>query len=78
MARKHNVDEVIRSLSSKNDCKVSPFQKVVEVLKNKVHNHEGELVDNPRSKNDLGNGSQGKIDFLKNHCGYSVIYVGSF
>ena len=35
------------------------------------------LTGNGR-KNDLGNGSWGKIDFLVNHCGYTLIRTSKF
>ena len=71
MKKMHNVDEVIRSLSKKRDCKVFPsgninsVNKVVEILY-------------PAENNDLGNGSWGKIDFLVNHNGYSKRFVSKF
>lgn len=66
MARKHTMDEVIRSLSKKKDVKVDPNLKVVEIL------------NTPFKSNDLGNGSWGKIDFLVNHLGFQKVYVEEF
>lgn len=64
-ARKlHNEDEVIRSLSSKNDIRIS--KKIIEIL------------IGPKRKGDLGNKSWGKIDFLTNYCGYSIVKVKTF
>lgn len=60
MTRKHDVDEVIRSLSKKNEVKINPYEKIVKVLSNQT---------------ELGNGSWGKIDFLTNHCGYMLVKV---
>lgn len=59
---KKNYDEasVIRSLSRKNSCSINyGMQRVIEVEKD----------------GDLGNGSWGKIDYLVNYCGYSVVRV---
>lgn len=84
MARKHySMDEVIRQLSKKNDVKINkvfgkPWNGEIEVLKNKVRNSKFELVDNPKKKYDLGNGSWGKIDFLVNHCNFILSYVNAF
>lgn len=66
MARKnYQIDEVLRSLSKKNDCRIMT-DRTVRIL-----------TGNGR-KNDLGNGSWGKIDFLTNHCGFTLIYMGSW
>ena len=63
MTRKHNVDEVIRSLGRKKEVRVNPYAKTVEVLSKQT---------------ELGNGSWGKIDFLTNHCGYRLLTVSKF
>lgn len=73
MARKHYVDEVIRSLSQKRDCKIISNKYgggTIYILNGKSHKY-------PKS-NDLGNGSWGKIDFLCNHKGFIFIYVSEF
>lgn len=57
MVRKHQVEEVLKSLSKKQGVKVSEFNKTVTISKN---------------YSDLGNGSWGKIDFLVNHKGYRM------
>lgn len=61
---KHNVDEVLRALSTKRDCRVTG--NFIYVL-----NGEGRFS----RSNDLGNGSWGKIDFLVNHKGYKLMWV---
>lgn len=66
MARKHTVDEVIRSLSKKKDVRVDLKLKVVE------------LLNSPFKNNDLGNGSWGRIDFLVNHAGFQKVFVEEF
>ena len=35
-------------------------------------------VPNPSKQNDLGNGSWGKIDYLRNHLNYTVIRIENF
>lgn len=65
MAKKHTVDEVIRSLSKKRDVKINPKDKTIEIL-------------DPAKNNDLGNGSWGKIDFLVNHSGYTKLFSKEF
>jgi hypothetical protein len=55
-------DEVIRSLSTKNDVRIVSAKdgnQIVRVLSNSARGR----------KNDLGNSSLGKIDYLTNHCG---------
>lgn len=61
---KYNVDEVIRILNKKYDCKVVG----VEI----------QLLQGKKAKHDLGNGSYGKIDFLVNYRDFRKIYVESF
>lgn len=63
---KYQVDEVIRILSKKNDVKLDLNNKVVQILKGK------------KAKNDLGNGSFGKIDFLCNYNSFTQLYVNEF
>lgn len=31
-------------------------------------------VSSPNYKGDVGNGTKGKLSFLKNYCGYSIIW----
>ena len=69
MARKkHKLEEVLFRLRRKRDVRVNPGNKTVMVLNNKAKNKE----------NDLGNGSWGKIDFLKNVEKYNVFFVSEF
>ena len=68
MARKHNVDEVTRSLSRKKDCKVNIAAKTIQILKSTASGHSG----------DLGNGSWGKVDFLVNYGGFTLNMVSKF
>jgi hypothetical protein len=63
MARKHSVDEVLEALKKKKDCKINSQEKIISVLQNKAHG----------KTNDLGNKSWGKIDFLVNYCGYTLL-----
>lgn len=64
MARKqYSEEEVLRALKKKNDVLVDSTKKKVFVI----------IGD--KASNDLGNGSQGKIDYLINHCGYDKIKV---
>lgn len=76
MARKHTEDEVLKSLRKKHDVRV--IGRTVQLLKNKIHNKENELVLNPAKIGDVGNGTNGKIDFLVKYCGYSVIFLKEF
>jgi hypothetical protein len=79
MARKHNEDEVLKSLNKKNDVKVSSRTKKILVLTDKVFDKtSGKMVANSKKSFDLGNGSWGRIDFLHNYHGYTLLRVGSF
>lgn len=62
--RKHTVDEVLRSLSKKKDIKIT--------------GNEIQILVGKDSKQDLGNKSWGKIDFLCNHNGYRRFNVIKF
>ena len=67
MARKnYTIDEVLRALNKKNDCLISETDKIVFILTGKS------------KKNDLGNKSWGKIDFLVNCCGFGLNRVEEF
>lgn len=65
MARKHTKDEVLHSLSRKSDVLINRNSSVIQVLK-------------PAKHNDLGNGSWGKIDYLKKEWGYQQQFVKKF
>ena len=66
----YNVDEVIKQLYKKNDCKIDSNAKTIQVLNG--------LSKKQNKKNDLGNGSWGKIDYLINHCGFLLLNVSEF
>lgn len=63
--KKHNIASAIQSLSRKNDCQVG--QTSIMVLKN----------SSPLKKHDLGNGSWGRIDYLRK-MGMRIQLVESF
>ena len=70
MARKqkHNLDEVLRALAKKNDVRIDERLKVIYVL----------TPDAKKAKNDLGNGSWGKIDYLIKVHSYDFFRVNEF
>ena len=70
MARKHKMEEVLKALAKKHDCKV--VGNVIQVLNGESLEAKYQLT------NDLGNGTWGKIDFLVNHCGFRQMYVVDF
>ena len=72
--RKHTVDEVLKSLSKKNDIRI--VGNTIQVIKSQIEK-DGQLIDNPKHKGDLGNGSWGKIDYLRSQ-GYVQFYVAEF
>lgn len=77
MARKHKMDEVLRTLGQKQDCRINNGQ--ISILTDNVFdNKTGESKPNQKKKYDLGNGSWGKIDFLVHYCGYSKVFVNNF
>ena len=82
MSRKnYKVYEVIRSLSHKNDVKITEDNngwRTVYCLSDKIRTKKGQIIDNPEKSHDLGNGSHGKIDFLVKHCGFRKQNVSSF
>lgn len=58
---KYTETDVLKSLQKKHDVKVNVNTKQIAI-------NTGDI-----KKNDLGNGSHGKIDFLSKNCGYVVI-----
>ena len=72
--RKHTVEEVLKALSKKHDVRV--LGGTIQVLKPEIEK-DGKIIENPVYQGDLGNGSWGKIDFLKGQ-GYSFVFVGNF
>lgn len=67
MARKnYTVDEVLRDLSKKKDVRVNGG--TIEVL----------MPGSNKRQHDIGNGTNGKIDFLVNHNNYKRYYVSKF
>ena len=63
MARKHNVDEVIRALTKKG-CKIGVTELGIPV------------IDLEKAK-EMGNKSWGKVDFLVNYYGFTTIHMKS-
>jgi len=78
MARKqYNEDEVLKSLRKKNDCRISG--QTIMILSDEIFSREqGINIPNLRKIGDLGNSTYGRIDYLVNYCGYSVVKVGEF
>lgn len=77
MARKHNMEEVLKSLRFKNDCKC--IESTIYILTDKVWSKDkGSYITNPLKKFDLGNSSWGKIDYLTKYCGYTMVKVAEF
>jgi len=62
------VDEVIRKLSRKKDCKLYPWKSEIEIL---------DGTKTPK-QNDLGNGSWGMLDYLTKYEGWVIITVSKF
>jgi len=56
--KKHEEEQVVFALNRKNACRVESYRKTIVVKS---------------AKGDLGLGSWGRIDFLRNYCGYSVV-----
>ena len=69
MARKHNLDEVLNSLSKKKDCKIFHQNQLIEILAGGSGNGEAHA---------LGNGSWGKLDYLIKCSNYRYVFVNEF
>lgn len=78
MARKqYTKDEVLKALFKKNDVLVQ--DEVVYILKDRIFDTtQNKVINNPSKQNDLGNGSWGRIDYLRNHLNYTVISIANF
>ena len=76
MARKQSYteDEVLKALKFKNDCRVDSNRRQIYVLDADKLSPKGKA----QLKNDLGNKSWGKIDFLINYCKYHRAFVEEF
>ena len=76
MKKKHDIKEVLDSLSKKRDIRIEGY--LIKILKDKVYNKRTDSVErNPAKRFDLGNGSWGKIDYLTGQ-GFRTIYVSHF
>lgn len=69
--QKYKEDEVLSQLRKKHDVRITP-EKEILVLNGK--SNKGQF----QKKDDLGNGSWGKIDFLVKHCGYRQMFVSEW
>ena len=80
MARKnYSVDEVLKTLKKKNDCRIDSNRKVISILTGRIWDKKSQsFVSNPKKKHDLGNKSWGKIDFLTHYNGYVTISATTF
>ena len=67
MARKHKLEEVLKSLSKKNDVRVLT-NGTIEVLNQ----------FSKKRHNDLGNSSWGKIDYLVKVFKFTLLQVSDF
>jgi len=77
MPRKgYTTDEVIRALSKKKDVRIKG--DTIAMLSDFITDKAGNTIRNPHKINDIGNKSWGKIDYLVNHCHYSLVRVASF
>lgn len=66
----------INILNKKHDLQIKGH--TIIVLRNKIRNRQGDLINNPRKHNDLGNKSWGKIDSLVNYHNFNLIHVNKF
>lgn len=65
---KLNEVSVLKSLSRKQDVRITPKSKKIILL----------TSDSNHRKNDLGGGSYGKIDYLTSQKGYTILKVDKF
>jgi len=65
-------DEAIRRLNQKKDCTVYKHSEKTPTGKT-VFGKTILFVKNSKRVFDLGNGSWGSIDFLRNYCGYQLM-----
>lgn len=63
---KHTEDKALKSLQRKHDVKINVNDKTIFINRG------------TNKKNDLGNKSHGKIEFLKNILNYKVIATTKF
>jgi len=70
----HTEQSALKALSKKRDVRVDKGQKVINVVCNQVATPDG-MKPNPNKRNDLGNSSWGKIDYLVKEHDYVIIKV---
>ncbi len=68
--RKLDYTSAVKTLKKKRDCLLDEQKRIIYLL-------SGRDKRNPR-KNDLGNKSYGKIDYLCKHQAYSIVEVDDF
>jgi len=68
--KKYTENQALNSLKRKKDVKIDVNAKVIQII-------NGKLKKFP-AKDDLGNSSHGKIDFLTKKCGYVAYKVSVF
>lgn len=74
---KYTEVQVLKSLSSKNDCRIK--NRIIVILNDYVFNLEKGIAEpNKNKKHDLGNSSLAKIDYLQKICGYNIAYTNNF
>ena len=66
----------INILIKKHDLQIKGH--TIIILRNKIRDRQGNLINNPKKHNDLGNKSWGRIDSLINHHNFNLIYVSKF
>jgi len=62
--KNYTEEDVIWTLSRKSDVRIQGKQVLV--------------MKGSAAKNDIGNGSKGKIDFLCRHKGYTLVFTSKF
>ncbi len=77
MARKHRLDEVLRALKSKRDLRI--VNDEIQILNDMIWSQKlGGIIVNPAKQFDIGNGTWGKLDYLRKIHGYYIVYVDKF
>lgn len=80
MARKqYTLDGVLNSLRKKKDLRVKADSRDIFMLSNYIYDKKSKsYILNPNKVNDIGNGTLGKIDYLRKVHGYFTIHVDRF
>ena len=75
--KKYYSDKIVKQLNLKNDCFIKGTK--IYILNDFIYSEKAlKMIDNPEKRFDLGNRSQGKIDYLTKVHNFHLQYINTF